>query len=153
MFSFIEGATITGFFEARSVVKSKLSEIPEATFAIKSAVAGTTAIRSDHLESARCIEDPLIIENWSLSVYTSSAPSERKEKGVTNLSPPLVITTLTFMPFFTRSLRISSDLYAATPPVTARSTLFPISFLLIQKIFLHPIYELRSIERVINSWV
>ena len=109
MTRFIAGARTTGASDARHSVVSRVSAIPAASRAIRSAVAGAMRMTSAHLASSMCP----IAASASVSqrsVRTGRPDTAWKVSGVTKCVAASVMTTCTSAPRSRRRRTRSGDL-------------------------------------------
>ena len=105
--TFIDGATSTGVSVASSRVEARSSARPCASFAIRSAVAGATTIRSATRDNWICPISASSVRSNSAE-YTRSPASAATDSGVTNCVAATVSTGVTAAPR-SRSRRIRSS--------------------------------------------
>src|ERR1700677_2740101 len=115
----IAGANTTGQVAISKVAVSRSPAIPAAARAIRSAVAGTTAIRSASWPSFTCGASAIPVHT---SVRTGSPDSPAQVASPTKRSASLVGTTLTRWPASVSRRSSSPALYAEMPAPTPRTT-------------------------------
>ncbi len=124
--TFIAGASMSGQRRARHSADSRSSASPCATFAMKSALAGATTMRSRSRESSMCA----MLSATRLShrsVHTGCPDSACIVTGVMNRVAASVMATRTSTPARASSRTSSAALYAAMPPVMPSNTRFPVN--------------------------
>jgi hypothetical protein len=94
MFTFIEGANITGDLVDMTTVVRMSSAIPALIFPITFAVAGAIKIKSAHCARLICLT-PTTFLSGNISVTTSFSERVSSVRGVTNFWALSVITTIT----------------------------------------------------------
>ena len=109
MRTFIAGAMSTGLSVASRTVEARSLAMPQAAFAIRSAVAGATTIRPAARDSSIW---PICVSSVSekRSSCAFSPASAETDMGVTNSSPAFVSKGMTATPRFFSSRMSSSDL-------------------------------------------
>ncbi|OIQ65374.1 hypothetical protein GALL_530670 [mine drainage metagenome] len=121
---FIAGAYNTGLPAASRRVESRSSANPCAARAMVCAVAGATTMRSAARANSICAM-ALGTRTSHRSVNTGRPDKAWKVASPTKRLAASVSTTCTVAPALTSSRVSSADLYAATPPVTARRMCLP----------------------------
>lgn len=123
---FMAGATSFGHFAARRTVVSISSARPWAAFAMKSAVAGATQIKSAAFAKEMCSTSYLKFRS-KVSTETRLLVRVSKVRGAMNRVAFSVMMTCTSACCFFKALASMALLYAAMPPVMPSSTVFPCS--------------------------
>ena len=121
---FMAGAITTGALVARSVVETMSSAMPCAAFAMMFAVAGAITNTSAAFASEMCSTSHGKLRS-KVSTTVRLHESVSNVTGEMNCVADSVMSTRTSAPFWCSLLVRSAALYAAMPPVTHRTTVFP----------------------------